>query len=475
MTMAAPAPKLRRPLIGIPTPRIAPPVPAQSLIADWQAAAKELAIEPMSWQVLAARYLNGRAGNRWLYPEVAILGARQNGKTEILKPHIKQRLRMGRRILHTAQNRELPRETFLEIASDLGGDDWVKSIRQANGQESITVHTDACDRAKKCKCKGGGKYTLVAPRPGVRGHGVDDVILDEVREQRSYDLLAAIKPTLTASRDRQIVYLSNAGDEESVVLNDLKRRGEKGDPRLALLEWSAAPDRPIDDREGWAEANPALGVTIDMETLEDMFTSLPPEVFETEHLCRWVISMRPRLVPDFVWQRAQGKIEEPLRPAMGISMDVSGTRASACIAWQQSDGTLALTVLRDVTGDPIDTDRFGPDLKQLAMRLGVTSIAFDSWTDSDLARHLPNAKPIISREYANASENFARVLDSGRLHWNEADQITDDLTWTARKPHESGAWLAVKANEERPITAILAAIRAVWLAAAPKASPPKVF
>jgi hypothetical protein len=476
--MAVPAAKLPHAPTGITSPRIAPPVPAKSLVNEWKAAAAELSIEPMAWQTLAARYLNARDGDRWLYPEVCFAVARQNGKTEILKPHVLQRLRMGRHILHTAQNRELPRDTFLEIAAELGGNPWVKSIRQANGQESITVHTDACDRSKRCKCKGGGKYTLVAPRPGVRGHGVDDVILDEVREQRSYELIAAIKPTMTASKDRQLIYLSNAGDADSVVLNDLRRRAERGDPRLAYLEWSSSPDRAREDREGWAEANPALGITIALDTLEDAYDSLPAEVFETEHLCRWVTSMQPRLVAAASWERCRGVIEgDPLNPSMAINMHPSGTRASAVLAWQQSDGRIALVEIAEATGTqgPIDVEALGKDLRALAAKHKVRNTAFASWTDADLARHLLNAKPLDGKEFANASEAFVRIVHSGRLIWESASHITDDLTWTARKPHESGAWQAVPAQEDHPITASLAAIRAVYLAAAPKSSGPQVF
>lgn len=451
----------RAQLTGKSTPRLAPPVPAHSRIDEYTAAAKQVGITLMPWQLTAARYLTALDGKRWRYPDICIVVARQNGKTSLLVPRILMGLQNGERMLHTAQNRELPRETFEQIAELVVGWPDVIEIRKANGQQKI-------------RTKNGGRYSLVAPRPGVRGNAVDTVFLDEVREQRNFDLLGGIKPTMTASPNRQIVYLSNAGDTESVVLNDLRRRAET-DPSLGYLEWSAAPERTNDDREGWAEANPALGITIQADTLEDFHRSLPAEVWETEHLCRWVTSMQPRLVPDFIWQRAHMAIENPLRPAMGISMDASGTRASAVLAWQQSDGSLGLTVIRDVTGDPIDTEAFGPDLHKLALKLGVSQVAYDSWTDTDLARHLPNAKPLISREYANASENFARVLESGRLRWNNADQITEDLAWTSRKPHESGAWLAVKANDERAITASLAAIRATWLASAPKASAPQVF
>ena len=453
--------KPRESVKGIAAPRIAPPVPARSLLKEFEAQAKGSDIKLMPWQQIAARYLTAMDGKRWRYRDVAIIVARQNGKTSLLLPRILLGLSQGERILHTAQNRELPRETFNAVAALIVGQPDVLEIRMANGQQMIRMAN-------------GARYTLVAPRPGVRGHAVDTVILDEVREQRSFDLLAGIKPTLTASKNPQVIYLSNAGDSDSVVLNDLRRRADN-DPALAYLEWSAGPDRAVDDRAGWAEANPALGITIQPDTLEDMYRSLPRPVFETEHLCRWVISTQPRLVPEHAWLRLQGDVSKPLRPAMGISMDNSGKRASAVITWQQNDGTIALRVIADVHGDPIDTDRLGKDLRNEAIKLGVTQVAYDPWDTADLARHFDNAKAMNGREYANASENFARVIDSGRLRWNGADQLTDDLEWTARRPHESGAWMAVKAKEDRPITASLAAVRAVWLASGPAKGPPRIF
>ncbi len=470
--MALPEKLLNSEVKGSASPRLAPPIPARSLLREYEAAAKELGIKLMPWQRTAARYLTATNGtgargrpranaNLWKYREVAIAVARQNGKTELLLPLIRQRLAMGRRLLHTAQNRSLPRETFLRLAAEMGGNEDVVEIRYANGQEVIKV-------------KNGGRYTLVAPRPGARGNAVDDVLLDEVREYRNFDLIGAIKPTMTASKNPQIIYLSNAGDSDSVVLNDLRRRAELT-ASLAYLEWSAAPDRPLDDRVGWAEANPALGFTITEERLSDELLSLPASVFETEHLCRWVISMQPRLVAEAAWQLCHQPLDASLRPMMAISMDPSGTRASAAIAWQRSDGKVALRLVADVTGAPIDVDRLGPDLKQVALKLGVVSVAFDPWTDADLARHFREPKPLGGREYANASENFVRVVESGRLRWDGADAITDDLVWTARKPHESGAWQAVKAKEDRPMTAAFAAIRAVWLASGPKPPAPKVM
>jgi len=462
MTMAL-AERFLRPAApkGHTAPRIAPPMPARSLIREYDAAAKELGIKLMPWQRIAARYITGRSRSRWTFREVVVVVARQNGKTELLIPRILLGLRRGESILHTAQNRDLPRQTFLRIARLVAGLPEIESIRKANGQEEILAAN-------------GGRYKLVAPNSNVRGESADLVLLDEVREQHDQEVMDAILPTITARRNAQVVYLSNAGDDDSLVLNDLRRRKDS-DKRLAYLEWSASPDRALDDREGWAEANPGLGITIEIETLEYNFANRPPTSFETEHLCRWVVTTQPRLVADIAWQRARGLVETPLRPMLAISMDPSGTRASAAIAWHQTDGTVGLRVVAEVTGAPINVDRLGPDLRQAALKLGAVSIAFDPWTDADLARHFSNAKPLTGRDYANASENFVRMIESGRLRWADADQVSSDLAWTARKPHESGAWQAVKARDDRPITAALAAIRAVWLASGPKPPIPKVM
>lgn len=445
-------------------PRLYPDRPEYTLLDEYEAAAHDLGLTPFEWQLIAAEYLMATDANGyWQYSEVGIVVARQNGKTELLLPRIVHGLLEGERIIHTAQIRTLPRETFMRIGRhfDAHYPDEVETFRVANGQEQLALSN-------------GGRYTIVAAQRGARGMSADTLIIDELREFEDFDLISAAAPTLTASPNPQVIYLSNAGHEGSVVLNDLRRRGTEEDhPQLAYLEWSAHPDRAVDDEEGWQEANPS---PIAMRLMRGNYERLPRPVFETEHLCRWVVTLAPRLVPsDHHWQAARRPVEVPSKPAAGISVDPSGSRASAAIAWPQSDGTIALEVVADVTGTPIDLDRFGADLHKLLAALKVTAIGYDPWTDLHLARHLPGAKPLQGREFANASERFARTVESGRLAWARADEVTADLPYTIRKAHDIGAWHAAKASEDRPITAALAAVRAVWLAAAPRKPAPRVF
>jgi hypothetical protein len=449
-------------LKGVTQPRIAPPLPAKSKIAELEGIATEAGKPLLPWQSLAGKYLTALGGDGWMFREVAIVVARQNGKTELLVPRILMDLRVGKRVLHTAQNRTLPRQVFMRVAWQLDRKE-VNYIRFANGQEEISMTN-------------GGSYRIVAPQRGARGLSCDTLIFDELREFEDYDINGAATPTLTASSDPQTIYLSNAGSDASVVLNDLKRRGEEGGTEeFAYLEWSVSPERSIEDRAGWAEANPALGYFLKMDTLETAFKTKPLTTFETEHGCRWVASMQPRLVSDNAWLACRTSIQtDPIRPAIGFNMDPSGRRASAVMAWQMTDGRIACVELMDVPGDPIDVKALGTDLQAFTRKHGAKRAAFASWTDKDIARYVTVAEPLDGKEFANASENFARLVMQGRLAWDNAEDITSDLQWTARRPHESGAWQAVPATPERSVTAILAAIRAVWLASAPKPPSPRI-
>lgn len=464
---------------GKERPRIAPPVPARSDVKVFEQVATDIGITLMPWQRCAGRYIEATGPEgRHLYREVAIVAARQNGKSTLLVALIVKWLREGKRVIHTAQNRELPREVFGQVADILADDQTLFPERNgrrtrprfANGQEEIRLAN-------------GGLYRIVAPtRGGARGHaGIDRVIIDELREMDTWDFVAAAKPTTTASPDPQIIYLSNAGEEDSVVLNALRDRAGK-DEALAYLEWSAAPDRAADDLEGWTEANPAIGhMPAVLETLRDEYRAASLSgtlaLFEVEHLCRWVKSTRQALVEIAAWNLcAADELARAKRPVMGIAMDPGGTRASASLSWLQADGTVALRSLLEARGDPIDVQALGEDLRALAVSNRVREVAFDPMTDGELAKYFRVTHRVTGQEFANASAQFVNLVDAGKLRWQECSAVGDDLTWTARKSNdETGTFVAVRANDDRPITAALASIRAVWRASGPRPPAARIY
>lgn len=458
---------------GSAVPRIGPPTPLRHDLAGYRETAATIGIEPMPWQDNAAMYATAVGPeNRWLYREVAIIVGRQNGKTTLTKPIIIRRLLAGRKIMHIAQLRELPRTMFEAIADmieetnpDLlprrrGKVIWA---RRGAGSESIVLTN-------------GGEYRIAAAISGGRGFSFDDLLIDELREMYTFDVVNAAKPAQKFSENPQTIYLSNMGDERAVILNSLTTRSGK-DPSLAYLEWSADPEYDTGDMRGWVQSNPAIGhYSQVLRELEQDFraATLSGNLagFESEALCRKPRTLRERPVDMAAWARGEVELEPARRPCMGISYDPSGTRASAALAWQQTDGSIALRILKDVPGSPVNAARLGKDLLAIAKEHGARLIGFDPLTDAELAKHFRRTKPITGREFANASATFGAAVDGGRLKWDDCGPVSDDLLWAAKKEHdESGSFQVVRADDEHPITAVLAAIRAVWLASVPRPAP----
>jgi hypothetical protein len=380
--------------------------------------------------------------------------------------------------MHIAQVRELPRIMFEAIADALeefpelfpkrrGKIIWP---RRGAGSESIVLTN-------------GGTYRIAAAvTGGARGHSIDDLIIDELREMNSFDVVNSAKPAQRFSDNPQTIYLSNAGTDDSVVLNSLRvRAGE--DPSLAYLEWSADPDYDASDRRGWVQANPAIGhfpqVLRDLEQ-DYLAAKLAGNMagFETEALCRWVKTMRPALVTAEEWQSCESKEKLPkaLRQHLAVSLDPDGTRATAAIAWLGDDDMCYLTIHSDIKAETVSTATLGQEWRDLAVARRVARVAFDPMTDAELAKFFKKPKPISGGEFSNATSNFVARVRSGRLRWFDASAVGSDLSWTARKENdETGSYQAVRANDDRPITAALAAIRAVWLATGLRPVQPRIY
>ncbi len=474
--MQAVAKRSRSAKFGHAKPRIAPPRPLRHDLEGYRETAATLAIEPMPWQEVAASYATARGpGDLWAYREFAAVVARQNGKTTFTKPLIVRRLLEGRRIMHIAQLRELPRLMFEAVADviekehpDLLPRRRGKVIwpRRGAGSESIILDN-------------GGEYRIAASVNGGRGFSFDDLIIDELREMTSFDVINAAKPAQRFSANPQTIYLSNMGTDESVILNSLTARAGK-DPSLAYLEWSADPEYDPGDIRGWLQANPSIGhypqVLRDLEQ-DYRAASLAGNLagFETEALCRRVPSMRERLVDEYAFNACRGPIGDPRQPVMAVSMTPDGRHASAAIAWQRLDRSIALSV-STVTGDPIDTAKLGADIDKDARRLGVKRIGYDPVTDAELVKYLRKSEKITGSVFANASAQFVNLVTAGKLRWNDDGSLAAQMGATSRKSHDdTGHFQAVRMADDRPISAALASIRAVWLASGPVASSPRVY
>jgi phage terminase large subunit-like protein len=259
--------------------------------------AKQIGMPLLPWQenvILESSKL--KEDGTFCHKTNLIISPRQNGKTHLIKMRILAGLFLWDEKLQvaTAQNRDLSLETFRSVISVIDNFDWlrrkVKHITRSNGREEIELKGSGC------------RYKIIAPSEGAaRGLSSDVIYLDEVRQHKTFGAYSALTYTMQARKGSQGFFISNAGDHQSVVLNNLRQRAleklEKDtDDDINFMEWSAAPHRKLNDIEGWKEANPALGRTIDISAIKARLSD-PTEVFMTECLSMWVTTMNSALGP----------------------------------------------------------------------------------------------------------------------------------------------------------------------------------
>jgi phage terminase len=308
-----------------------------------------LGIPLLPWQqesLIRALELD-RTGRRFRFKTVVLLVARQNGKSTLAQVLCLWAMYVlgVRMTLGTAQDLDIAEEIWggcVDIAEsipDLAG--LIRNVVKVNGKKSLELETGERYKVKASNRKAG------------RGLSADLVVLDELREHTNWDSWGAVTKTTMARARAQIWCLSNAGDDASVVLMSLRKKAHRalgdpdginadetdltgvGDGSLGIFEYSAAPGRSTTDRDGWAEANPSLGYTLEEASLASAESTDPEPVFRTECLCQWVDTMTSGPFPDGAWEACadpRGVIpdDSPISYAVDVSWDRGAAYVAAC-------------------------------------------------------------------------------------------------------------------------------------------------
>lgn len=277
---ASTAPLLGRTAPRLWTPPLRPLTRATSYGFDVIDFARDVLGHPLDpWQEWVVIHLGELLPNgRPRFRKALIMVARQNGKTELLvvltlywifvdrvgtvlgtstkldyaAESWRKACKLARRV--PALNAEIPKR---------GG------IRKANG-EQVLWRADAEEHA----LEDGSRYKIAASNEeGGRSLTIDRLVLDELRQHHDYSAWDASVPATKAVPDAQVVGISNAGSDKSVVLYDLRsdalhfiETGE-GDPGLGLFEYSAPEGSSPVDPAALAQANPNMGHRISAEDL----------------------------------------------------------------------------------------------------------------------------------------------------------------------------------------------------------------
>ncbi|MGO3649359.1 MAG: hypothetical protein ACTJFP_06720 [Agrococcus casei] len=318
--------------------------------------------ELLPWQkALLIRALELNVDGTYRFKTVVLLVARQNGKSTLMQVLSLWRMYADGAplVIGTAQS--------LDIAEE----QWQGAVERAESipeLEELIEHVDRTNGKKALRLSTGERYKVAAAsRRGGRGLSGDLVLLDELREHQNWQAWGAVTKTTMARRYAQIWAASNAGDLASVVLRHLRSLahrelgwpdGKDGmvdlpdaiepDSSLGIFEWSAAPDRDVWDRDGWCEANPSLGYTIEERAIAAAAATDPEWVFRTEVMCQFVNMAGLGPFPAKSWatsldrledRRARGVTRDSNRPACyGIDMSHNREWVYVAIAYWDTEG-----------------------------------------------------------------------------------------------------------------------------------------
>jgi hypothetical protein len=428
---------------------------------------------------------------------VLVLVSRQNGKTEIgvdLSAYW-QFIDEVPLVLGTSTKTEYAKES------------WLKAVKLVEGAEALADQrakrwTRNTNGEQESWTEAGSRYKIAASNAeGGRSLTVHRLLLDELRQHHDYSAWDASVPAGNAVRDFQAWALSNAGDDRSVVLNELRAacikfiESGEGDPRTMLMEWSADDDADPFDVDQLAQANPSVGYGgLEMDTLISQARKAVAAGgqaltgFKTENMCIRVKMLNPAIDPG-AWRRCfdPGDLSSA-RSRLAVCLDISpdGSHATLAAAAVMPDDRVRMETVASWDG-PGCTDRLRRDLPGWISRLKPQALGwFPSGPAAALTSDLADRRKSGARgwpprgvtvaeirgEMAAVVMGFAEQVTAGRVvHSGQA--LLDAHVAGAERLRRGDTWVLSRRGEGN-VDAAYAAAGAVHLARGlpPRSSKP---
>jgi hypothetical protein len=326
-------------------------------------------------------------------------------------------------------------------------------VRRSNGSERITWRTGSVFGITASGAESGHGFTL------------DLGFIDEAFAQTDDRLVQGFRPAMVTRRDAQLWIVSTAGTETSTFLRDRvedgRARVEAGERSgVCYFEWSAPDDWAIDDPATWRAAMPALGTTIDEETIAADYRTMDAGEFSRAYLNRWA----PAGVPVF----ALGQWLACLEPASSIvgapafGVDVAPDRSSASIAAAggRSDGRVHVELVERRDG----TDWIPGRLRELVQRWRSPAVAIDPAAPAGSLLASLQGVPLVlctGRAYGQACGALFDDVTTGRLA-HRGQPALDDAVVGARRRSLGDAWAWARTPDAADPAPLIAATLARW-------------
>ena len=400
-----------------------------------------------------------------------LLVSRQAGKTHLARIRILAGLYLfgEKSIIAMSSNRAMALDTFRKVC-ELVEDTpllrtQLKQIRVANGQESLELLN-------------GARYEIVAAtRDGSRGKTADLLFVDEVREI-SEEAWTAAKPITRARPNSQIFMTSNAGDAFSTVLNNLRTRALSYPPKtLGFWEYSAPDFCDIWDKDGWYQANPALGYLVDEETIAESVATSSVEATRTETLCQWISALRSpwphRAFEDLTVQELQ--IQPGRTTIFALDIAVTKRDASLVAAQLMDDGKIAVGVVAQFHSDAaVDELKIAVEVHEWARKYKPRMICYDKYTAASVAERLSMSgqkmQDMSGQVFYQACGDLLDAIVNQRLIHNGQQSLIDSMNACAAKETDAG-WRIVRRKSAGDVTAAIGLAMCIHQILKPQSKP----
>lgn len=401
---------------------------------------------------------------KWCAGTWGITVSRQNGKNATLEIfELYGMVHLGLKILHTAHEVKTAKKAFQRLKHFFGEkandpnarfpdlNAKVREIRHTNGQEAIVLKHPTDDT------KDWGTIEFIARSKGSgRGFTVDVLVLDEAQDLQDVEF-EALKPTNSAAPSGQplTIFMGTPPREVGTIgepfirLRDNAVTGKT--TRAAWVEFSADAEldemRPetleafVRDPRNWADANPAWGTRVLLETIQEELELFSARSFARERLNMWPMpggttaAMNPKKWSDL------NKMDIPEEwPVLSYGLDMNPQRSKVTIAVtvdSADEGPIHLEIAVDAPFDDAGTSALVEWLWDRAKRR--IPVVIDSFSPAKtLEPHLKKKKMKVyllnTTEFMQACGNLydAVMRDKSVTHANQK-QLNESVKGTYKE------------------------------------------
>lgn len=283
------------------------------------------------------------ASGRWAAPTCGGSVPRQNGKSLLVQGRAAAGMILfNEQVIYTAHLQKTATETFEEMRDffeDRRIKKYVADIKSAIGREQIILNSGA--RIK----------FLARTRNGGRGQHADLLIVDEAQEMDETQQ-ASFLPALSASLNPQTIYVGTPPDSSAIGTVFRKLRGSAlagNTKKTAWFEYSVDEVGNINDKQRWADTNPALGRRILISTIEGEAEQMDPDTFARERLGWWMpmtSEQKDLAIPEAVWDACRSDEMKPEgKTAYGVKFSADGSMVYLCGAVVPKEGPARISII----------------------------------------------------------------------------------------------------------------------------------